>query len=125
MNCSTVHFFCGVQSFQQWTAPAWTSLEVMGFFRHSHVLQCGVPDRLQLGFCSAVKLHGLQRLSQLSHQRLKGNLCSDVPPYLLPRCTWCPHSCSFHIPFLSKSKKVAQQDFPLLNMLSQRQFHRR
>lgn len=44
----------------------WATLRVMAFFRHSHLLQCGVPHRLQTRTCSTINLQVLQKNSLIA-----------------------------------------------------------
>lgn len=71
---------------------------------------------LQVDICSTINLHGLQRLSLLCRHGVQGSLlwCSFPLPSLV--------DLSVSLTLYSKTKEVAQQVFPLLNMLLKRCF---
>lgn len=110
-NCSTVGLFCALQFSQHWTAPAWASLGVTAFLRHGHLLQRGVFQGLHLGICTITTLQELQG---------QGIPCSSTPSSFFfthlgvckvvsLTCPSCPRSTT---------KELAQQAFPLLNMIT-------
>lgn len=59
---------------------------------------------------------GLQEGRLSCDHRLKGNGCSGALPLLLPHWPPCLHGCLSPVLFLSKTKALAQQVFPLLNV---------
>lgn len=80
------------------------------------VQQYGVLYGLQLGSFATINLHELQGVRLSSDYNLKGNGCSGALPLLLPYWPLCLHDCLSPVPFLSKTKALAQQVFPLLNI---------